>query len=116
MVAPKPRPTQAACLTALMSHVPELSYRQLDRLAGLSEPFSAGIANGNRPNTGYSVMERIAPVLGVKPSDLLGEGGNLARKKAVVRAAVLAACHAQGVTLASPTRKRGILDTAGGAR
>lgn len=103
---PKRKPTFAENLLALMAHVPDLSYRELDRLAGLGANFSSGIASGARKNPGETIAKRIAPVLGVPWPWLLGEGGDLSLCGEITRAAVTAALHAQTVTLARPAVKK----------
>lgn len=102
----KRKPTFNESLLVLMAHVPDLSYRELDRLAGLGANFSSGIASGARKNPGETIAKRIAPVLGVPWPWLLGEGGDLSLCGETTRAAVAAALHAQEVTLTRPIVKQ----------
>jgi transcriptional regulator with XRE-family HTH domain len=86
------KPTPKARLRACLKHLPDLSLRALDRLAGTPAGYSAGIAAGTRPNPGKGIAERIAPVLGVSWAWLLGADGAEPTRESV-RAAVEAARH-----------------------
>jgi hypothetical protein len=84
------QPTPKARLRAVVKHVPKLSLRALDRLAGTPAGYSAGIVAGTRPNPGKGIAEKLAPVLGVSWAWLLGADGVEPTRESV-RAAVAVA-------------------------
>lgn len=63
----------AVRLCALACHVEGLTWRELDRLAGLGEGHAAQIANGTKRNPWLSTVRKIAEVFGV-PTAYLYEG------------------------------------------
>jgi transcriptional regulator with XRE-family HTH domain len=90
----------ASTLKSLVALAPNLSLRELARIADVSDAYPSLIASGERERIGTDVAQKLAAVLGTT-IDYLVSGNGRPPSKARVGAAVTAAREAFAITEAA---------------